>query len=49
MKKDYTGEKLTVSGIIPIMIYGFTAGKTPLFIGVRGFIGAGLPRIAPVR
>jgi hypothetical protein len=29
------------------MIYGFCIGKSPLFIGVRGFIAAGLPRIAP--
>jgi hypothetical protein len=31
------------------MIYGFTAGKTPLFIGVRGFINDRPPRNAPVR
>jgi hypothetical protein len=36
-----------VYGIIAAMIYGFETGKTPLFIGVRGFISAGPPRIAP--
>jgi hypothetical protein len=35
------------TGIIPPMIYDFRAGKNHLFIGVRGFISAGLPRIAP--
>jgi hypothetical protein len=31
------------------MIYTFRAGKSPLIIGVRGFIFEGLPGIAPVR
>ncbi len=30
------------------MIYDFQVGASPLFIGVRGFIAKGLPRIAPV-
>jgi hypothetical protein len=37
------------TGIIAAMIYAFWAGKSPLFIGVRGFIAEGPPRIAPVR
>jgi hypothetical protein len=36
------------AGIIAAMIYDFCIGKSPLFIGVRGFIVEGLPRIAPV-
>jgi hypothetical protein len=31
------------SVIIANMIYNFSAGKSPLIIGVRGFIVAGLP------
>jgi len=31
------------SVIIANMIYNFNAGKSPLIIGVRGFIFAGLP------
>jgi len=37
------------SVIIANMIYDFSLGKSPLIIGVRGFIFAGLSRIAPVR
>jgi hypothetical protein len=37
------------SGIIAVVIYDFCIGKSPLFIGVRGFIVEGLPRITPVR
>jgi hypothetical protein len=36
-----------VYGKILPMIYEFLAGKSPLIIGVRGFIVAGHPRIAP--
>jgi hypothetical protein len=37
------------SVIIADMIYSFRAGKSPLIIGVRGFIFSGLSGIAPVR
>jgi hypothetical protein len=34
--------------IIQHMIYDLSTGKSPLCIGVRGFIAEGHPRIAPV-
>jgi hypothetical protein len=37
------------AGIMPLMIYAFAEGESPLFIGVRGFRAGRHPRIAPAR